>query len=94
MTEMSMGEIEHNSVRDGLGIGVLCGDRSMCTIRNNVVAGTRVDPNLGGALRAGVGIEVWFESEAALGDNELGGNGRRLGVFQSSVVSPKDSAHG
>jgi hypothetical protein len=90
VTEMSMGEVEHNSVRDGLGVGVLCGDRSMCTIRHNVVAGTRIDPDLGGALRAGIGVEVWFGSEATLEHNELGGNGRRVGVFQSSVVSPKD----
>ena len=90
MTEMSMGEIEHNSVQDALGIGVLCGDRSMCTIKHNVVSGTRHDPNLGGALRAGVGVEVWFESEATLADNELGGNGRRVGVFQSKLVSPRD----
>jgi hypothetical protein len=90
VTEMSMGEVEHNSVQNGLGVGVLCGDRSMCTIRHNVVAGTRVDRNAGGALRAGIGVEVWFESEATLADNELGGNARRLGIFQSSVVSPKD----
>jgi hypothetical protein len=90
MTEMSMGEIEHNTVQGALGIGVLCGDRSMCTIKHNVVSGTRHDPNLGGALRAGIGVEVWFESEATLGDNELGGNGRRVGVFQSSIVSPRD----
>jgi hypothetical protein len=87
MAEMSMGEIEHNSVQRGVGVGVYCGDRSMCTIERNHVSGTRAAAD-GGELRAGVGIEVWFDSEATLGDNELGGNGRRLGVFQSSVVSP------
>jgi Right handed beta helix region len=90
VTEMSMGEVEHNSVQGALGVGVLCGDRSMCTIRHNLVAGTRTDPSAGGALRAGIGVEIWFDSQATLEDNELGGNGRRLGVFQSSVVSPKD----
>lgn len=89
MTEMSMGEVEHNSVQDALGIGILCGDRSMCTIDRNHVTGTRVDTATGGETQAGVGIEVWFGSEAKLGSNELAGNRRGVASFLGSDVEPK-----
>ena len=89
MTEMSMGEVEHNHVENALGIGILCGDRSMCTIDKNRVVGTRVDTATGGATRAGVGIEVWFGSEAKLGTNELTGNPAGVGSFLGSLVEWK-----
>ena len=89
MTEMSMGEVEHNHVENALGIGILCGDRSMCTIDENRVVGTRVDTASGGATRAGVGIEVWFGSEAELGTNELTGNAAGVGSFLGSLVEWK-----
>jgi hypothetical protein len=89
MTEMSMGEVEHNHVENALGIGILCGDRSMCTIDKNRVVGTRVDTASGGATRAGVGIEVWFGSEAELGTNELTGNAAGVGSFLGSLVEWK-----
>jgi hypothetical protein len=86
MTEMSMGEVEHNHVQGALGIGILCGDRSMCTIDENRVVGTRVDRTTGGETRAGVGIEVWFGSEAKLGTNELVGNAAGVGSFLGSLI--------
>jgi hypothetical protein len=86
MTEMSMGEVEHNSVANALGIGILCGDRSTCTIDQNHVTGTRVDTASGGATRAGVGIEVWFGAEAKLGKNELVGNRGGIASFLGSLV--------
>jgi len=89
MTEMSMGEVEHNSVDDALGIGILCGDRSMCTIARNRVTDTRVDGATGGATRAGVGIEVWFGSEAELRSNDLVGNRGGIASFLGSQVERK-----
>ena len=89
MTEMSMGEVEHNTVRNALGIGILCGDRSMCSIDKNRVLGTRVDTSTGGATTAGVGIEVWFGSEAELGTNELVGNSAGVGSFLGSLIERK-----
>ena len=89
MTEMSMGEVEHNSVDGALGVGILCGDRSMCTIRRNRVAGTRIDRLSGGAMRAGVGIEVEFGAEAELATNELVGNNAGVGSFLGSRIVRK-----
>ena len=86
MTEMSMGSVERNTVRHALGIGILCGDRSMCEIDRNAVASTRRDDASGNRMRAGFGLEVEFESEAELGENDLVANPRTLGVFLGSVV--------
>jgi hypothetical protein len=86
LTEMSMGSVERNTVRNALGIGLLCGDRSMCEIDRNEVAGTRRDDAGGNKMRAGFGLEVEFEAEAELGQNELSANPRSLGVFLGSTV--------
>jgi Periplasmic copper-binding protein (NosD) len=86
MTEMSMGGVEHNTVRDANGVGIFCGDHSMCSIQRNDVAGTRSDTTNGDQTRAGFGIEVQFGAEAELGRNQLAHNPLRLGVFFNSLV--------
>jgi parallel beta-helix repeat protein len=86
MTEMSMGEIERNTVTNARGIGILCGDRSMCTIAHNNVVGTRRDDATGNRMRAGFGVEVEFGAEADLHENALAANPRTLGVFLGSRI--------
>jgi hypothetical protein len=86
MTEMSMGMIQSNEVRGALGVGINCGDRSMCEIHKNVVIGTRSDAAGGNKTRAGFGVEVLFGSEAELHDNDLTKNAAPVGVFQNSSV--------
>jgi hypothetical protein len=86
MTEMSMGGVERNNIRNASGVGILCGDHSMCDIHRNDVAGTRVDTDSGDLTRAGFGIVVQFYAEAELSDNELRQNPSRLGVFANSTV--------
>jgi hypothetical protein len=86
MTEMSMGMIQSNEVRSALGVGINCGDRSMCEIRKNVVIGTRSDAAGGNKTRAGFGVSVLFGAEAELADNDLTKNAASLGVFQNSAV--------
>jgi len=86
VTEMSMGMVEHNDVHDALGIGIYCGDRSMCEIEHNVVSHTRADHASGDASRMGYAIEAWLESEADLKDNVLVGNPQGAGSFSSSRI--------
>jgi Right handed beta helix region len=86
MTEMSMGTIKDNEVRGALGVGINCGDRSMCDIHKNVVIGTRSDSAGGNKTRAGFGVEVLFGAEADLNGNDLTKNAATLGVFQDSSV--------
>jgi len=73
-------------VHDALGIGIYCGDRSMCEIEHNVVSGTRIDHASGDSSRLGFAIEAWWESEAALKDNVLVGNPQGAGSFSSSRI--------
>ena len=86
MTEMSMGGVEHNTVRDANGVGIFCGDHSQCSIQRNDVADTRSDLTNGDQTRAGFGVEVQFGAEAELSRNELASNPLRLGVFFNSLV--------
>jgi hypothetical protein len=86
MVEMSMGEVAHNTVTRARGVGILCGDRSICDLRHNTVLGTLRDEARGNPMRAGVALEVDFESEAELSHNDLRANPRPLGVFLGSVI--------
>ena len=70
VTEMSMGEVEHNVVEDAVGVGIFCSDYSHCAISENSVSGTRVDPS-GNPTRAGHGIVSYFGAVAELDDNQL-----------------------
>jgi nitrous oxidase accessory protein NosD len=84
MTEMSMGEVEENTVSDVLGVGIYCGDRSMCAIADNTIVGVRPDPN-GDPARAGIGIES-FWATAELEGNEIVG-ARRSATFASGTIT-------
>ena len=81
-----MGMIQSNEVHGALGVGINCGDRSMCEIRKNVVVGTRSDAAGGNKTRAGFGVEVLFGAEARLSGNDLTKNAASVGVFQNSFV--------
>lgn len=74
MTEMSMGEIDGNDVRDALGIGIFCNDHSMCDVRDNVVRGTRADRASDDSTRLGSGFLAAFWAEATLHGNSFGDN--------------------
>jgi len=69
VTEMSMGMVMDNVVRDARGIGIWCNDRSMCMIERNTVLGTRPD-----AAGHAFGVLASFQSEANLWKNQLGEN--------------------
>ena len=83
MTEMSMGDVEHNNVSGALGVGVYCGDHSECHIKRNVVVGTRSDHS-GDLARVGVGIEANYYALAHLEDNTLVGNPAPTRSFANS----------
>jgi hypothetical protein len=90
MSEMSMGEVTKNNVSGSVGVGVYCGDHSMCDVNQNVVVGTRSD-NTGNEAAAGVGIEANFYAEADLDRNVLIGNPKPVAVFdQSRLVGDEE----
>ena len=85
MSEMSMGEIEKNNVSGSVGVGVYCGDHSMCDVNQNVIVGTRSD-HTGNEAAAGVGIEANFYAEAELDRNVLIDNPKPVAVFDQSRI--------
>jgi Right handed beta helix region len=87
LTEMSMGMIAENEVRDARGIGIVCGDHSMCMIERNVVIGTRRDDADGNTWRSGFGVLASWYSEAELADNQLAANPRPFGAVANSLLT-------
>ncbi len=86
VSEMSMGEVAKNNVSGAVGVGVYCGDHSMCDVNRNVVVGTRSD-HTGNFAQAGVGIEANFYAEAELDRNILVGNPKPVASFAQSTFS-------
>jgi hypothetical protein len=77
MTEMSMGEARDNDVSSARGVGIFCGDHSMCELERNVVEA------VGGPL--GYAVVAQYGSEAQLHDNELRGP-RRVQASPDALV--------
>jgi hypothetical protein len=86
MTEMSMGSVMDNEVRDAVGVGIWCNDRSTCMIENNTVVDTRPDSS-GDASRSGFGVLASFQSEAEVHGNQLAANPVPLGAVTNSQIS-------
>jgi hypothetical protein len=84
---MSMGAVEDNQVANSLGIGIFCGDHSICEIDGNSVSGTRPDVASGDRSRLGYGIVAHYGAAASLRDNSLLGNPRRFGSFLQATIS-------
>jgi nitrous oxidase accessory protein NosD len=88
VTEMSMGMVEHNDVHGASGIGLYCGDRSMCEFEHNVVSGTRADRTSSDPSRGGYALVSWFESDAQVKSNTFVDNTRGAGSFARSKIRP------
>lgn len=88
VTEMSMGEVSGNKVHDALGVGIFCGDRSMCHIEGNLVTGTRPDAASQDLSRMGYAVQIDFESEATVLENRLHGNPFGVGTFAGARLEP------
>ena len=86
ITEMSMGSAKENDVRNGLGVGIYCGDYSHCLIEENAVSGTRPDVASSNGTRMGYGILASFGAQATLRDNELTENHRRTRAFADAMI--------
>ncbi|HJQ74830.1 MAG TPA: hypothetical protein VJ814_08085, partial [Gaiellaceae bacterium] len=84
--EMSMGMASHNTVRDALGVGLYCNDRSMCMFDHNTVVGTRSDAASGIRTRRGIAVLADFQSEANLWQNRLVANPVATGAVTNAIV--------
>ena len=86
--EMSMGMASHNAVRDAVGVGLYCGDRSMCMFDHNTVIGTRADTS-GILTRRGLAVLADFQSEADLWRNTLTANPVAAGAVTGATLERK-----
>ena len=87
LTEMSMATVEDNEVEDVLGVGIFCGDYSMCEIEGNSVVGTRPDVASDDHTRMGYGILAHYGASAKLVDNTLRDNRHATGSFLDARIS-------
>ena len=81
VTEMSMGMVDENRVRDALGVGIFCGDYSHCDIEDNFVWNTRPDYASADRTRLGFPIIAHYGAAATLRGNSLGQNARGAASF-------------
>jgi nitrous oxidase accessory protein NosD len=81
LTEMSMANVAENDVEGALGVGIYCGDFSMCEIEDNLVSGTRPDPASGDRTRMGYGIVAHSGASATIAGNRLQGNASPTASF-------------
>src|SRR5262249_4072518 len=89
INEMAMAEVDRNQVTGAIGVGIFCGDRSMCEISHNLVVGTRPDTASADLSRLGYGIESHFDSEAEVSGNTLIGNGGALATFAGATITQR-----
>jgi nitrous oxidase accessory protein NosD len=87
LNEMSMGRVEENVVEDGLGIGILCMDYSVCEIERNRIVGTRADTKSQVRSRGGYAIVAHYGSTAKVDRNALTGNARSMRAFVNSAIT-------
>ena len=87
LTEMSTATVEDNEVEDVLGVGIFCGDYSMCEIEGNSVVGTRPDVASDDRTRMGYGILAHYGASAKLVDNTLRDNRHGTGSFLDARIS-------
>ena len=81
VTEMAMASVTDNDVQDALGIGIYCGDYSMCDIHDNSIAGVRPDPESSDSMRQGYAIVSHYWAHVDAEGNEVADSPRSLGVF-------------
>ena len=86
LTEMSMADVRENEVDDALGVGIFCGDYSMCRIEGNSVFGTLPDRESGDRTRMGFGIVSHYGADATVVDNRLRGNARPMASFLQARI--------
>jgi Right handed beta helix region len=87
VTEMSMGMVKANSVDGALGVGIFCGDYSVCEIEENSISNTRPDRASGDRTRLGYAIVAHYGASAKLERNSVMQNPRTIASFLHASIS-------
>jgi hypothetical protein len=83
-----MGSVERNEVEAARGIGIFCGDYSMCEIERNEVSGTMPDHTTEDGMRDGYAIQAHFYATAEVEGNRLERNVHDHGAFAGGRIRP------
>ena len=87
VTEMAMVEVEENTVEDVLGIGIYCGDYSMCDIRENFIRDVRPDRESSDSMREGYGIVSHYWAHAQVEENVVSRSPNEMGEFADAYIT-------
>ncbi len=87
VTEMAMVEVEENTVEDVLGIGIYCGDYSMCGIRENSIRGVLPDRESSDRMREGYGIVSHYWAHVEVEDNDVSRSPYEMGEFAEAYIT-------
>jgi nitrous oxidase accessory protein NosD len=85
VNEMAMAHVVRNAARDAEGVGIYCGDYSVCTFSDNRIDGVRADGS-GNRAHAGIGIVVDYHAHAELSRNSISGARARLATFAGGTI--------
>jgi hypothetical protein len=86
VTEMSMGSVEENLVRNGIGVGIFCGDYSHCEIEGNSISGIQPDLENPEGSRQGFAIVSHFGAEAIVEGNKISRSTEHFGAFADARI--------
>jgi nitrous oxidase accessory protein NosD len=89
VTEMAMATVEGNTVEDGIGIGILCSDYSMCDIRENSISGIRRDRESSDSMREGFGIVSHYYAHTEVEDNSVSRTRHEMGAFADAYITSR-----
>jgi nitrous oxidase accessory protein NosD len=89
VTEMAMATVEGNTVEDGIGIGILCSDYSMCDIRENSISGIRRDHESSDSMREGYGIVSHYYAHTEVDDNAVSRTRHEMGAFADAHITSR-----
>ena len=89
VTEMAMATVDGNTVEDGVGIGILCSDYSMCDIRENSISGIRRDHESSDSMREGYGIVSHYYAHTEVEDNDVSRTRHTMGAFADAYITSR-----
>jgi nitrous oxidase accessory protein NosD len=87
VTEMAMATVKGNTIEDGVGIGILCSDYSMCEIRENSISGIRRDHESSDSMREGYGIVSHYFAHTDVRDNDVSRTRHEMGAFADAYIA-------
>lgn len=85
VSEMAMANVVSNRVREARGIGIYCGDYSVCDVERNTIDGVRPDGS-DNLTQSGIAIVADYHASAFLRRNAVSNSARRSAAFVAAQI--------